>query len=235
MLVELYQLVLQICFKTGELIMKNSKLNIFAASMIVGSVLLSGQVLADKGDKSKQRPDRQMIKVKAKEGSDIKVMVGVNGEKNKYTFTNDELTNMDNVAAKLSDLDEATSVKVLTLLGQLREHDDKTVELKTVTTTRDGAKSSVVMVKTGNAQGAIHIEVDVKSDSKKQSKRLLKSFLKHNNGGERKFSKKRDREHMNKDEKKRDFAKMLKRMIKKSELTQQQVTELKALLEEKNS
>jgi len=216
--------------------MKNSKLNVFAASMILGSVLLSGQVMADKEDRSKERPDREVIKVKAKEGSDIKVMVGSKGEKNKYTFSAEELENMNNVAAKLSDLDEATSAKVLALLTQLSANDAKEVELKTMNMKRGDKESKVVMVKTANAQGLVHIEIDIESDSKKHEKRLLKSlFANGKNGHKHKKDGHKPMKKGERDGEKRDVAKMLTKMIKKSDLTDEQVAELKILLDSKNS
>jgi predicted type IV restriction endonuclease len=231
--------------------MKNLKLNVLAASIILGSALVTGHAWAGQGDKTKEKPSRQMIKLMAKDGSDVRVMVGKNRDKNTYTFTAKELKNTDKVAAKLSNLDKATSKKVLDLLAQLNKHDAKMIELKDMDIKHGKSESKIFMVRTGNTEGEMHIEIDVEGNGKFHESRLRQFvFADREEGSKGKADGKHERKHKakhkgmkantdrdmegDKKSKPRDIAKALTKMIKKSELTAEQVTELKALLDSKN-
>lgn len=225
--------------------MKNSKHSVFAASLILSTVLatslVSGNALADKHKDrkdGKEKPVREMVKVKAVEGKDIKVFVVNSGEKNKYTFSAEELTSMDNVTAKLGDLDKETSDKIVTLLSKLEGYDTKVVVLNDIDITRGDKTSSIFMLKTDDKNGTKHIEIDVVGDAKFSDKRLVKMLLadgKKMHKGKHEGKKEGKREgkikgHM----KDKDTVKVLTKIINKSELTAEQVEELTALLASKN-
>ena len=212
--------------------MKNLKLNVIAASMMIGTLLLSGNALADRTKDSKEKPVRQMIKIKAEEGTDVKVFVGKNGEKNKYSFSAEELENMDNVKAKLGDLDQETLDKVVQLLGQLNEHEAKIVEFKDTDIKHGESESKIFMVKTGNSEGEMHIEIDVEGDGKFHEKRLRKSFFADGKGNHKANDKRM--KWISEDGDKPEMVKVLKKLINKSELTDDQIEELKTLLDKKN-
>ncbi|MBU2918599.1 hypothetical protein KO505_11635 [Psychrosphaera sp. F3M07] len=212
--------------------MKNLKLNVIAASMMIGTLLLSGNALADRTKDSKEKPVRQMIKIKAEEGTDVKVFVGKNGEKNKYSFSAEELENMDNVKAKLGDLDQETLDKVVQLLGQLNEHEAKIVEFKDTDIKHGESESKIFMVKTGNSEGEMHIEIDVEGDGKFHEKRLRKSFFADGKGNHKANHKRM--KWISEDGDKPEMVKVLKKLINKSELTDDQIEELKTLLDKKN-
>jgi hypothetical protein len=212
--------------------MKNLKLNVIAASMMIGTLLLSGNALADRTKDSKEKPVRQMIKIKAEEGTDVKVFVGKNGEKNKYSFSAEELENMDNVKAKLGDLDQETLDKVVQLLGQLNEHEAKIVEFKDTDIKHGESESKIFMVKTGNSEGEMHIEIDVEGDGKFHEKRLRKSFFADGKGNHKANHKRM--KWISEDGDKPEMVKMLKKLINKSDLTDDQIEELKTLLDNKN-
>ena len=212
--------------------MKNLKLNVIAASMMIGTLLLSGNALADRTKDSKEKPVRQMIKIKAEEGTDVKVFVGKNGEKNKYSFSVEELENMDNVKAKLGDLDQETLDKVVQLLGQLNEHEAKIVEFKDTDIKHGESESKIFMVKTGNSEGEMHIEIDVEGDGKFHEKRLRKSFFADGKGNHKANPKRM--KWISEDGDKPEMVKVLKKLINKSDLTDDQIEELKTLLDNKN-
>lgn len=212
--------------------MKNLKLNVIAASMMIGTLLLSGNALADRTKDSKEKPVRQMIKIKAEEGTDVKVFVGKNGEKNKYSFSVEELENMDNVKAKLGDLDQETLDKVVQLLGQLNEHEAKIVEFKDTDIKHGESESKIFMVKTGNSEGEMHIEIDVEGDGKFHEKRLRKSFFADGKGNHKANHKRM--KWISEDGDKPEMVKVLKKLINKSDLTDDQIEELKTLLDNKN-
>lgn len=212
--------------------MKNLKLNVIAASMMIGTLLLSGNALADRTKDSKEKPVRQMIKIKAEEGTDVKVFVGKNGEKNKYSFSAEELENMDNVKAKLGDLDQETLDKVVQLLGQLNEHEAKIVEFKDTDIKHGESESKIFMVKTGNSEGEMHIEIDVEGDGKFHEKRLRKSFFADGKGNHKANHKRM--KWISEDGDKPEMVKVLKKLINKSDLTDDQIEELKTLLDKKN-
>jgi hypothetical protein len=212
--------------------MKNLKLNVIAASMMIGTLLLSGNALADRTKDSKEKPVRQMIKIKAEEGTDVKVFVGKNGEKNKYRFSAEELENMDNVKAKLGDLDQETLDKVVQLLGQLNEHEAKIVEFKDTDIKHGESESKIFMVKTGNSEGEMHIEIDVEGDGKFHEKRLRKSFFADGKGNHKANHKRM--KWISEDGDKPEMVKVLKKLINKSDLTDDQIEELKTLLDKKN-
>lgn len=216
--------------------MKNSKLNVIAASIVFGTVLLSGNALAKKDSDTKEKPVRQIIKIKAEEGSDVKVFVGKNGEKNKYSFSAEELVNMDNIAAKLGDLDKETLDKVVHLLGQLNEHDAKIIEFKDTDIKQGESESKIFMVKTGNSEGEMHIVIDVEGDGKFHEKRISKSFFEGGKGSHKgKHKDEQRRMKWNSDDgDKPEMVKVLKKLIKKSDLSAGEVEELKELLSNKN-
>lgn len=219
--------------------MKNSKHSVFAASLVLSTVLatslVSGNALAEKNNKGKEKPVHEMVKVKAVEGKDIKVFVVNSGEKNKYTFSVEELESMDNVTAKLGDLDKETSDKIVTLLSKLEDYDTKVVVLNDTDMTRGDKTSSVFMLKTDDKNGTKHIEIDVVGDAKFSDKRLAKMLLadgkkmhkgKHKGKKGKKGKKEGKMKH-------KDTVKVLTKIINKSELTAEQVDELTELLASK--
>ncbi|GHB75238.1 hypothetical protein GCM10008107_26050 [Psychrosphaera saromensis] len=220
--------------------MKNSKHSVFAASLILSTVLattlVSGNALAEKTKDVKEKPVREMVKVKAVEGKDIKVFVVKSGEKTKYTFSAEELENMDNVTAKLGDLDKETSDKIVTLLSKLEGYNTKVVVLNDTDITHGDKTSSIFMLKTNDKNGTKHIEIDVVGDAKVNDKRLMKMLLadgkkmhKGKHKGDHKREHKGKKEHM----KDGNAVKVLTKIINKSELTAEQVEELTELLASK--
>ncbi|WP_299262709.1 hypothetical protein [uncultured Psychrosphaera sp.] len=217
--------------------MKNSKHSVFAASLILSTVLatslVSGNALAEKNKNDKEKPVREMVKVKAVEGKDIKVFVASSGEKNKYTFSAEELKSMDNVTAKLGDLDKETSDKIVTLLSKLEDYDTKVVVLNDTDITRGDKTSSVFMLKTDDKNGTKHIEIDVVGDAKFNDKHLVKMLLadgkKMHKGKHKGKHEGKMKGHM----RDKDTVKVLTKIINKSELTAEQVEELTELLASK--
>ncbi len=213
--------------------MKGSKLNLITASLLSCSLLLSTNVFAGHHKEKKVKPIHEMIKVKAQQGQDIKVMVVTKGDKNKYTFTTDELSNTDNVKAKLGDLDTETQEKVLQVLSTLEQHDANLVVVKQLDIERGDKQSNVHLVKTKNENGTMHIEIDVEGDAVIDEKRFTDGFMFGGKQSKKMFKKrmKWHAEHGDNDK----IVKILHKLIKKAELNNEQIESLNQLLKQKST
>lgn len=213
--------------------MKGSKLNLITASLLSCSLLLSTNVLAGHHKENRVKPTHEMIKVKAEQGQDIKVMVVTKGDKNKYTFTTDELTNTDNVKAKLGDLDSETQGKVLQILSTLEQHDANMVVVKQLDIERGDKQSNVHLVKTKNENGTMHIEIDVDGDAVIDEKRFTNGFMFDGKQGKKMFKKRMKwlAEHGDTDK----IVKVIHKLIKKADLNDEQIESLNQLLEQKRA
>lgn len=205
--------------------MKLTKLNTLMALLLTSSLGFTTAGIAASEDRDVQR---SVIKVEAEQGEGVVVVAGENGIKNKYELSFEELDNMDNVAAKLGDLDDETKAKILDLLAQVKSSDSKVIEFKDADIVVDGAETQVFMVKTGNGEDQMHVEIDVEGEGANTQKRVfVKQLL-----GEGKKRNKVFRHHMRKGER-RDPAAVIKKIIDKAELTDEQIAEIKAALDSK--
>lgn len=230
MLVELLLGNLQIILLRA-LKMKNMKFSLLAAAVMAGSLIVTGSALAD-DHKKKKDVVKQIIKVQAEQGEDVKVVVGKNGERTKFDFSVDELKNMDNVSAELDGLDSETKEKVLHLLTQLNSHDAKIIELKDGDITHGEHETEIFVIKTSDGEQNMHIEIDVEGDGADPESRFhVAKFIGEGKGSHKALHKRM--KWISKDGEKPDMAKIIKRMINKSELTSEQIDEIRALLDEK--
>lgn len=208
--------------------MKLTKLNTLTALLLTSSLGFTAAGIAANKMSEDRDVQRSVIKIEAEQGEGVVVLAGENGIKNKYELSFEELENMDNVAAKLGDLDEETKTKILDLLAQVKSSDSKIIEFKDADIMVDGAETQVFMVKTGNGEDQMHVEIDVEGEGANTEKRVfVKRLL-----GEGKKHNKVFRHHMRKGEK-RDPAAVIKKIIDKAELTDEQIAEIKAALESK--
>ena len=205
--------------------MKLTKINTLMALLLTYSLAFTATGIAGSKDRDVQR---SVIKIEAEQGEGVYVFAGENGVKNKYELSFEELDNMDNVAAKLDDLDEETKTKVLELLAQVKSADSKIIEFKDADIIFDGEETQVFMVKTGNGEDQMHVEIDIEGEGVNHEKRVfVKQLL-----GEGKRHKKVFRHLMRKGDK-RDAAEVIKKIIGKAELTDEQIAEIKAALDSK--
>lgn len=169
--------------------------------------------------------ERNVIKIAAEKDKTVYVMSSTAGERNKYEFSFEELTNMDNIAAKLDDLPADTKAQILSLLARVQASDSQIIELKDADIVIDGAKTDMFMIKTGNGRDQMHVEIDVTglgaaSDSKVLVKKILsqhKERHRHARGGKHK----------------RDIVAHLEMLLDKNQLSQSQIAAIKTLLENK--
>ena len=213
--------------------MKNNKTNLITAALVSAALGLTASVMAGPSHGFKGKDiERSVIKVKAEQGEGIFVVVGGDGERKKYDFSFDELENMENIEAELGDLDEETKTKVVKLLSNLSEHDAKIIEFKDADIVIDGAETEIFMIKKGNGEDEMHVEIDVEGEGANQEKRLFIHNLLGENKGHRKNVHKRMK-WMSKNGEKRDAAKIIKKIIEKSELTAEQIEDIRAALDAK--
>lgn len=209
--------------------MKNTKRNLLASAVFTSLIGFAAASMAGPHHSSDKDVQRTVIKVKAEQGEEIKIVVGDNGERNKYEFSFEELENMDNVSAKLGDLDEETKTKVLSLLSKVQASESKVIEFKDANLVVDGEETEVFIIKTGNGEDQMHIEVDVAGEGVSGDKRMFveKLIAGKGHGGKRHHIMK------HKMSGKKDAAALIKKIIDKAELTDTQIADIKAALDAK--
>lgn len=207
--------------------MKTKTLSIISASILTAALGFSAITQAGPEHRHKGKDvERSVIKVEAEKGENVVVVVGENGEKNKYDFDFDELNNMDNVAAELDDLDPEVKEQVLNLLNRVSQSDATIIEFKDANISVEGKETDIFMVKTGNGEDELHVEIDVEGAGANKERVLMHKLL----GG-----KGHHKRMVFKEKKggKRDAAKMIKKIISKADLTPAQIEEIKAALDAK--
>ena len=209
--------------------MKLSKTSTLIAGLFLGTSLLAANAFADPEHRVKHK-EHKIIKVLSEQDNGVSVVIRENGDVNDYDFSFEELEAMDNIEAELGDLDEATRSKVMNLLSQLKSHDAKVIELKDGAFNLGDEETEIFVVKTGD-EDEMHIEIDVEGVGAEGGRGVhVAKFLAEGEGPRHVF-----RHHIKKEKHKKHMAKMLKRMIKKAELSDKEVQELKALLDEKET
>lgn len=162
---------------------------------------------------------RQVVKVVAESDEGVEVFVKNNKDKNKFSFTFDELDDMTAVEDKLAELDPEVKTQVLELLGKLSEHDAKHITLKSAELARGDRESEIIVLKTFDGEDNMHIEIDVEGDA--AGKGHMKHVHKMMSKGDRRMHKGG----------KKDIKKGLKRMIESGKLSQDDIAELRAILD----
>lgn len=209
--------------------MKNIKRNLIASVVLTSLAGFTAMSMAGSHHFGDKDVERNVIKVKAEQGEEVIIVVGENGERNKYEISFEELENMDNVAAKLDDLDEATKTKVMTLLNKVKDSDSKVIEFKDAHTIVDGSETGVFMIKKGNGEDQMHIEIDVEGAGVSGGKHMLvKKFFA--DGG---HTGKRHRIIKQKINGKKNPTEFIKKIIEKADLTDEQIAEIKEALDNK--
>lgn len=207
--------------------MTNIKRNLLATAVLTSFLGFTALSVAGPFENSDKDIQRSVIKVKAEQGEEILVVVGENGERNKYEISFEELDNMDNISAKLDDLDEATKTKVIDLLSKVKATESKIIEFKDSNIVVDGSETDVFMIKTGNGEDQMRIEIDVEGDGANGDKRrMVKKLL-----GDGHHASLRQRVVKQKMRGKKDPVEFIKKIIDKAELTDKQIAEIKAALD----
>lgn len=209
--------------------MKNAKRNLLAT--VVLTSLMGFAAVSSAGSKhfGEKEVERSVIKVTAEQGEEVLVVVGENGDRNKYELSFEELDNMDNVSAKLDDLDEETKTKVMELLNRVKVNDSKVIEFKDANFVVDGSETEVFMFKTGNGEDQMHIEIDVEGEGANGERRMMVKKLM----GEGHHSGLRNRIVKQRKNAKKDPAEFIKKIIAKADLTDAEIAEIKEALEDK--
>jgi hypothetical protein len=144
-----------------------SKMNLLTknllAGAIVGSLALTGAVIADEGVKHK------IIEIKAVKGENVNVMVEASGSSQTVIISDDELADSDLLEAKLASLDDETRETVLQALKDL-QNVSVSVGLDSAEFMH-GGKHRVMVVNKGDGHlvkmaGDNDIEIEIEGDEK---------------------------------------------------------------------
>jgi hypothetical protein len=200
------------------------------------SVLTAG--FAEAGDKHKFRHmDKQIVKINSDDSDGLTVMVVKDGDKKKYSFTADELENMDNVEAKMGDLDQETLEQVVMLVEQINNSDASIIEIKDASFGSGEEKSQIFLVKSSEGDKKVHVEVDIEGDHAAfigegfpPPPPRVEVFAKGD--GPHKGLHKRMK-WVSKDGEKPEMNKVIEHMINRADLTREQIEQLQQQLNDK--
>lgn len=217
--------------------MKNLKLHSVATavSFAIGLFALSS-TSAFAGDKHKDHEkhrhvEKNIVKVVAESGDGVEVYVNNKDVKKEYNFSFDELESMDNVSAKLGDLDSETQAKIVELLGQLKDHDAKHVMIKSADIGKGDKETEVYMIKTADGEENVHIVIDVEGEGVGSEKRMFMHKMmedgKRGDHDKRGKGKSKEKGKMNS----KKLKNILKHLVKSEKLTEEDKAELRAILD----
>jgi len=203
--------------------MNTKSKNLLMVSLITATLGLTAQAFA----KHSHGPDEvEAVKVMASVDKGVKVVIRDNGESHKYQFNHDELENLENIEAQIGDMNSETRQKVMQLLSQVAEHEDNFVVIKDAELTFGEDTTEVFVIKSGDGENKVHIEIDAEGQGVDRPF-IFKEFFHHDDGDHKNFHrsmKMKDGKHL---------AKVIKRMIKKADLSQEEIEEIRALLDQK--
>lgn len=209
------------------------KINVLLASVLASGLMMSASSTMAKPDGMKSKDvAKQMIKVKAEQGENVIVKVGKDGVRNAYEFSFEELDNLDNVSAKMDDLDPELKSEVLELLSKVTEQDASFVEFKDAEITVDGKETEMFLVKTKNGDDSMHIEIDIEGEGVNSGKRhYIQKFISGGKGFDKRSHKKIKKimagEH-------KDMTKVITKLISKADLNDEQIAKIRASLDAKS-
>ena len=205
--------------------MKLKSIALLVSSLLLTSAVISTEALAKRhGDHA----EHQAVRIMASEEEGVNIVVKSNGEMSNYSFELDELENIENIEAQLGELDDEQREKVVHLLSQLKEHDAKLIVLKDAEIEFEDDTTEIFVIKTDDEEGNVHIEIDAEGEGvDMHSPFLIKKLLGKGEGDHRIFH------HRMKGKDGKHLAKVIKRMIKKAELSEEDLNEIRALLDEK--
>lgn len=203
--------------------MKLTKLNTVTALFLTASFGFTASGFAGNTDMRSS-----VIKIDAEQDQGVLVFAGEDGIKTKYNLSFEELDNMDNVAAKLDDLDEETKAKVLDVLAQVKSAKGNMTELEDADIVVDGAETQVFMVRGSDSEKQMAIEIDLHDEGVNTQKRVfVKKIL-----GQDKALSQVFHFHMKNDDK-HGSAEIINKLLGEVELTDEQIAEITEALESK--
>ena len=211
------------------------KTNVLLASVLATGLLMTATTsLAKPEGKQKKDVAKQMIKVKAEQGENVLVKVGKDGVRNSYEFSFEELENLDNVSAKLDDLEPELKDEVLELLAKVNQQDASFVEFKDAEITIDGKETEMFLVKTKNGDDSMHIEIDIEGEGVNSGKRhYIQKFISGGKGN--KYSKRQQKKiHRIMTGEHKDMSKVITKLIEKAELSEDQIAQIRSSLDAKS-
>lgn len=187
--------------------------------------LLSTAAIA--GNKHKQDVDKHIVKVIAESGEDVSVFVNEDGDKQTFVFTTDQLEDMDQIKAELSGLDQESQTKVLEVIEKLGSLESNFIEIRDADIEIGDAETEVFVIKTGDNEDSMHIEIDVEGDGAHPDNKFhIAKFIGEGRGANKVIR------HQLKG-KGKHAAKMVKKLIKKGEFTQEQLDDIRAMIDAK--
>jgi len=208
--------------------MKFKVLNPVVSGILAASIVNLAVATSAEAGHVRQSGEHKVIKVLSELDKEVSVIVKNEDGKNRYSFDKDELGNLDNIRAELGDLDEETLEKVMSLLAKLEHHDEKFIELKDLELTHGDKHTEMYVIKKGDNEDNLHLEVDIEGDGADPDNHFRVAKILGKTLGDHHVI-----HHKVKQKKGPHTVKMLRRLIKKAELTPEEVEELKQMLDDK--
>lgn len=181
--------------------------------------------------------ERHVIKLNTDDVDGLSVMVMDDDSRHRYTFTEDELANLDNVEAKLGNLEPETLSNVMQLIEQISQSEDGIIEIKESLFEKGDKNTKVFLVKSSDGDNKVHVDVDIEGEHARffgdgfpPPPPRIEVFSKGDgaHGDIHKHMKwKVKRSHRG------DMSKVISEMIDKAELTEEQVAQLQQQLNDK--
>ncbi|MBU2882402.1 hypothetical protein KO525_06780 [Psychrosphaera sp. B3R10] len=217
--------------------MKKMKLHSIAAavSLTIGMLAMTstGAIAGSKhkDHENRRNVEKNIVKVVSESGDGVEVYVLNKDVKKEYNFSFDELDSMDNVSAKLGDLDSDTQSKIVELLGQLKDHDAKHVVIKSAEIAKGDKETEVYMIRTADGEENVHIEIDVEGEGAGSEKRMfIHKMMEDGKKGHHDRGGKRNSKEKGKMSKKK-LKHILKHLVKTEKLDEAEKAELRAILD----
>lgn len=205
-----------------------TRFNKLASLTLASTFALSlASAAAFAGNKHRPAVDKHVVKVIAETGEDVRVFVNEDGDKQKFVFTGEQLEDLDQVKAELSGLDPESQTKILEVIEKLGSLDSNFIEIRDADIEIGDAETEVFVIKTGDNEDSMHIEIDVEGDGAHPDSQFhIAKFVGEGRGANKVFRHKLKG-------KGKHAAKVVKKLIEKGEFTQEQLDDIRAMLDEK--
>ena len=214
--------------------MKKSTLSTLIASLF--TVAIAGTAVAKAGHDKELHEERKMVKIQMDHQNEgpVNFEIDIDGNHHVFEFTQEELNDQDAIAAKLADVDEQTRQTVMDALGNLNagpghivfhhngEHDGDMVKKKFVVLNGSEGVDSETIIELAENGNFTELHKVVESHSANSDGKKGPMVFKFGHGAGMKLH--TDSGHS---------LKVIKKLIKNGDLTQEQLDEIQLALDEK--
>jgi hypothetical protein len=203
--------------------MKLTKIaTLFASAMLVTSSLAWTNLL----QAGEANVVKHVIKIEAESDNEVTILVDQDGQARDYSFNFDQLSDLDAISDQLDDLDSESKDAVLHALEQLTLSGGKFISINAGE--GEEIEKKIIMVNAHDSEDNVHVEMEVEGEGFSNQFHVVKVL------GEGGGSDKAVHKHMkffSSDG--GDLTSVIKGLIKKAELTPEQIDELRQALNEK--